>query len=126
MDGLSEQKNQWVKQYLHIVTLMAPEDWTNWLSIATAVHNDQKNVTTGLSPNQILWSGEPHLMTFKGDDVKSQTVQQQLGTMKEKQLQAIAAINQSLKPQVILSSFMVGAQVWLEGTHLCLPYQRPN
>ena len=39
-DGLSERKNQWVEQYLHIVTLMAPEDWTSWLSIATAVHNN--------------------------------------------------------------------------------------
>jgi len=54
---------------------MAPEDWTNWLSIATAIHNDRKNVTTGLSPNQILWGREPHLMTIEGEDVKSQTVQ---------------------------------------------------
>src|SRR5712692_7321991 len=43
--------------------------------------------------------------------------------MKERRLQAITAINQSSKPQVIPSLFMVGAQVWLEGTHLCLPYQ---
>ena len=39
-DGLSERKNQWIEQYLRIVTSMAPEDWTDWLSIATAVHND--------------------------------------------------------------------------------------
>ena len=43
--------------------------------------------------------------------------------MRERRLQAITAINQSSKPQVIPSSFMVGAQVWLEGTHLRLPYQ---
>jgi len=55
---------------------MAPKDWTSWLLIATAVHNDRKNVTTGLSPNQILWGGEPHLMTSEGDDVKSQTIQE--------------------------------------------------
>ncbi len=75
-DGLSERKNQWIEQYLRIVTSMAPEDWTNWLSIATAMHNDQKNVTTGLSPNQILWGGEPHLLTNEGDEVKSQMVQE--------------------------------------------------
>src|SRR5260370_42434012 len=102
---------------------MAPEDWTNWLSIATAVHNDRKNATTRLSPNQILWGGEPHLMTSKGDNVKSQTVQEWLGTIKERCLQAIAAINQSTKPQVSPSSFTVGTQVLLEGTHLRLPYQ---
>src|SRR5258707_4025695 len=43
--------------------------------------------------------------------------------MKERRLQAITAINQSSKGQAVLLSFSVGAQVWLEGTHLCLPYQ---
>ncbi len=43
--------------------------------------------------------------------------------MKERRLQAIAAINQSSKPQAIPSSFPVRTQVWLEGTHLRLPYQ---
>ncbi len=102
---------------------MAPEDWTDWLLIATAVHNDRKNATTGLSPNQILWGGEPQLMTNEGDEVKNQTVQERLTTMKERRLQAITAINQSSKGQDIPSSFMVGTQVWLEGTHLRLPYQ---
>jgi len=102
---------------------MAPEDWTNWLLIATAIHNDQKNTTTGLSPNQILWGREPYLMTSEGDNVKSQTIQEQLGMMKERWLQAIATINQLSKPQAVPSSFPVGTQVWLEGTHLRLPYQ---
>jgi len=122
-DGLSERKNQWIEQYLRIVTSMAPEDWTDWLSIATAVHNDRKNATTRLSPNQILWGGEPHLMTNEGDEVKSQTVQERLATMKERQLQAITTINQSSKGRDVPSSFLVGTQVWLEGTHLRLPYQ---
>jgi len=55
-DGLSERKNQWVEQYLQLVTSMQPEDWTEWLSIATGVHNNHQNATTGLSPNQILIS----------------------------------------------------------------------
>jgi len=102
---------------------MAPEDWTDWLSIATAIHNDRRNTTTGLLPNQILWGGEPHLMTNEGDEVKSQMVQERLATMKERRLQAITAINQSSKRRDIPSSFQVGTQVWLEGTHLRLPYQ---
>src|SRR5258707_11160247 len=43
--------------------------------------------------------------------------------MKERWPQAITTINQSSKQQVVLSSFTIGAQVWLEGTHLRLPYQ---
>ena len=53
-DGLSERKNQWVEQYLHLVTSAALKDWTQWLVLATAVHNNQKNLTTRLSPNQII------------------------------------------------------------------------
>src|SRR5260221_10862343 len=96
-DGLSEQKNQWVEQYLRIVTSMAPEDWTSWLSIATAVHNNRKNVTTGLSPNQILWGGEPCLMVTEGEDAKNQTVSDWIKMMRTRQAQAIEAINRSTK-----------------------------
>ena len=53
-DGLSERKNQWVEQYLQIVKSANPEDWTQWLALASAVHNNWRNTTTGLSPNQIL------------------------------------------------------------------------
>ncbi len=62
-------------------------------------------------------------MTNEGDEVKNQTVQERLATMKERRLQAITTINQSSKGQDVPSSFLVGTQVWLEGTHLHLPYQ---
>src|SRR5260370_19053152 len=55
--------------------------------------------------------------------MKSQMVQEWLAMKKERRLQAITAINQSSKRQDIPSSFLVGTQVWLEGTHLHLPYQ---
>ena len=60
-DGLSERKNQWVEQYLRLVTLMDPKGWIHWLALATAVHNNRTNVTTGLSPNQILLGYNPVL-----------------------------------------------------------------
>jgi len=40
MDGLSERKNQWIEQYLHLVTSSNPEHWTQWLDIASAIHNN--------------------------------------------------------------------------------------
>jgi hypothetical protein len=54
MDGLSERKNQWIKQYLRLMLSMAPKDWMYWLALASAVHNNRKNSITGLLPNQIL------------------------------------------------------------------------
>src|SRR5260370_9072751 len=62
-------------------------------------------------------------MVIEGEDVKNQTAQNRLRTMKERQTQAIITINWSLGQGAIPSSFSVGTQVWLEGTHLHLPYQ---
>jgi transposase InsO family protein len=50
-DGLSERKNKWVEQYLQIVTSANPEDWTQWLALASAVHNNRRNTMTRLLPN---------------------------------------------------------------------------
>ena len=40
MDKLSEQKNQWVEQYLQLVTSAQQDDWKHWLPLATLVHNN--------------------------------------------------------------------------------------
>ena len=60
-DSLSEQKNQWVEQYLQTVTVTHPEDWSQWISIVSAVHNNRINTTVGLLPNQILLGYHPIL-----------------------------------------------------------------
>ena len=46
-----------------------------------------------------------------------------MDTMRTRRTQAIEAINRSTRQSLIPSSFTVGTQVWLEGTHLHLPYQ---
>jgi hypothetical protein len=57
-DGLLERKNQWVEQYLHLIT--ANQDkWSRWLPVATLVHNNSANSTTGLPPSQLLIGWEP-------------------------------------------------------------------
>jgi hypothetical protein len=56
-----ERKNQWIEQYLRLVTSLSLEDWTQWISIAIAVHNNWKNSMTSLSPNKILISYKPNL-----------------------------------------------------------------
>ena len=38
-DGLSERKNQWVEQFLRLVAEGRQDDWSEWLPLATAVHN---------------------------------------------------------------------------------------
>jgi hypothetical protein len=92
-DGISERKNQWVEQYLQLVTSTSPEDWTHWLAIAMAVHNNRKNETTGLSPNQILLGYEVTLQPEEDAPSNNEAVEMQVQNMKEKRVQAIDAIN---------------------------------
>jgi hypothetical protein len=60
-DGLSEQTNQWVEQYLRLTTNSAQTDWSDWLGIATTVHNNHKNATINLAPSEALLGYTPRL-----------------------------------------------------------------
>jgi Integrase zinc binding domain len=61
-DGLSERKNQWVEQYLRFITSASQDDWSDWLAIATAVHNNYPNATTRIAPIEALLGYSPRIM----------------------------------------------------------------
>ena len=92
-DEISEWKNQWVEQYLRLVTSTSPEDWTHWLAIATAIHNNRRNETTDLSPNQILLGFKTMLLPVKTSPSNNKAAEQCLNLVHQKRLQAINAIN---------------------------------
>jgi hypothetical protein len=118
-DRISERKNQWIEQYLRLVTSASPEDWTHWLAIATAVHNNRKNEMTGLLPNQILLGHELMLQPEEEASSNNEAVEMQIQNMKEKRAQAIDAINRTAQlKQTLTSQYKRGEQVWLEATHL--------
>ena len=78
---LSEWKNQWVKQYLQTVTTTHPKDWSQWISIASAVHNNWINATIGLSPNQILLGYHPILAPSEVIKTDNEAVEKQIKHM---------------------------------------------
>src|SRR5258707_11234956 len=122
-DGLSERKNQWVEQYLRLVTSSQPEDWSTWLPIATAVHNNRRNTTTGLSPNQILLGYETTLIPSSFEDTNNQTTLERTEHVARSPAQAIEAINRADHDGAIPpSQFKVHDQVWLDAKNLRLPY----
>jgi hypothetical protein len=94
-DGLSERKNQWVKQYLWIVMAQHPQDWTCWLALATAVHNNRRNVTIGLSPNQVLLRMEPPLIPEAETPTRNQLAKDRVGAMKQWHDQATQALQKA-------------------------------
>ncbi len=124
-DGLSEWKNQWVEQYLRLVTSMDPKGWIHWLALATAVHNNRTNVTTGLSPNQILLGYNPVLNQEESLGTTNPLVEARSEVMERNHKNAIWALNkssdQSGPPP---SQYKLGQQVWLDATHLKLPHQK--
>ena len=123
-DGLSERKNQWIEQYLRTVTSANPEDWTQWLALASAVHNNRRNATTGLSPNQILIGYEPQLTPEISAPSNNDLVEERIRKLMENRDQATKAINEAAKGNgTIPSQYHVGNQVWLEGKNLKFPHQ---
>jgi hypothetical protein len=90
------------------MTLTSPENWTHWLAIASAIHNNRRNQTTGLSPNQILLGYETELIPMKESPSNNQLVEDQFKVMIEKRAAAIDAINRTGKGKPAVPS-----QYWL-------------
>jgi transposase InsO family protein len=93
-NGLSERTNQWVKQYLCLITTNQNE-WSKWLPMATTVHNNSKNSTTGFAPNELLIGWEPPLSTEQHSESKNQTAEEYLTNMRRNRLLAIHALNRT-------------------------------
>src|SRR5579863_9047689 len=92
-DGLTEQTNQWVEQYLRLITANQ-EDWSNWLAVATIVHNNAKNSTTHYSPNQLLISLEPDLIPEQSSSGNNHLAEEQSRLLHECRVMAAHALNE--------------------------------
>jgi len=123
-DGLLERKNQWIEQYLHLLTAAQQDDWDKWLTIASTVHNDRINSTLGMTPNEALFSFHPNLYPRVPVNTPNEAVENCLDLLQQKWAQATAAINKAMRtPHVIKEIFKVNNQVWLDVKNLALPYQ---
>ena len=104
---------------------MSPDAWTDWISITTAIHNNRRNATTKLSPNQILLGYKTTLIPTGTGESTNEATERRLETMIEKRLAAINAINHMAKARApIPSQYKIGNQDWLEVTHLKLRHQK--
>ena len=121
-DGLSERKNQWIEQYLHTIVTSHPEDWSHWVAVASAVHNNRINLAIGLSPNEILLGYSPRLAPSEMIITDNEAVEKRVKRMMQARDQATKIINQNAG-EAPSPQFTIGDQVWLEGTHLKLLHQ---
>ena len=88
------------------------------------VHNNRRNATTGLLPNQILQGYEPQLTPNASEPSNNDLAEEHIKKLMENRDQATRAINEAAKGNgTILSQYHVGDQVWLEGKNLKFPHQ---
>jgi len=118
---LSERKNQWVEQFLRMVTSAQQDDWADWLPVATAVHNNWENATVKVSPVEVIMGSKPKLDGGPDVPTNNQTVEERAHQIKERRAQAITVLNKAAQT-MIKDQYQVGDQVWLEAKNLALPY----
>jgi RNase H-like domain found in reverse transcriptase/Reverse transcriptase (RNA-dependent DNA polymerase)/Integrase zinc binding domain/Chromo (CHRromatin Organisation MOdifier) domain len=121
-DGLSERKNQWIEQFLRLVTHAQQEEWKQWLPIATAVHNNYTNTTTRVAPARALLGYLPTLDPLAPSITKSEQVEERAIQAFKSREQAREALRKAANttPE---DCFKIGDHVWLEAKNLTLPYQ---
>jgi hypothetical protein len=90
--------------------------------MATIVHNNSRNSTTGFAPNKLLIGWEPPLSTEQQSESKNIMAEEYLSNIQWNRLLAIHALNKvAYKTEVSTSSWKIGQLVWLEGKNLPLP-----
>jgi RNase H-like domain found in reverse transcriptase/Reverse transcriptase (RNA-dependent DNA polymerase)/Integrase zinc binding domain/Chromo (CHRromatin Organisation MOdifier) domain len=121
-DGLSERTNQWVEQYLRLITANQNK-WSKWLPMATAVHNNSRNSTTGFAPSELLIGWEPPLAAGQRSESKNQTAEEYLTNIRRNRLMAIHALNKvARQTDTPPNRWNIGQLAWLEGRNLPLPH----
>ena len=116
---LTERTNQWVEQYLRLI-LANQKDWSNWLPVATAVHNNLVNATMGKTPHQLLIGISPPLSLEQQNNANNVLAHDQVQLLNQYHALAVEALNRRAK--VPETRWKMGEQVLLEGKNLSLPY----
>jgi hypothetical protein len=121
-DELSEQKNQWVEQYLRLICTNQ-DQWSKWLPIATAVHNNTRNSTTCFAHNALLLGWEPPLTPDQIVPTSNQKTEDYVTKFQKNCLMAILTLNKVASSHAPTSSnYKQGQCVWLEGKNLPLSH----
>jgi hypothetical protein len=95
-DGLTEHKNQWLEQYIRLVA-GNDKEWSTLLAMATLVHNNTMNATTGLAPNQLLIGREPLATPVQGEGSDNPLAEHRVRKLIERRIMATQALNKAAR-----------------------------
>jgi hypothetical protein len=91
--------------------------------VATAVHNNTRNSTTGFTPNALLLGWEPPLEPDQIAPTSNQKTEDYVAKFQKNRLMAILALNKVTSSHAPVSSnYKQGQRVWLEGKNLPLSH----
>ncbi len=82
-DGLSKRKNQWVEQFLRLLSTNQ-HDWATMLPLATIVHNNTRNSTTGFAPNLLLHGLEPAATPDQGSNTDNPAARARVDQLRQR------------------------------------------
>jgi len=124
MDGQSKRTNQSLEQYLRIVCRQDQHAWVEWLPLAQYVRNSWPSSTTKKTPYKLILGYTPNIHQL--NRVTSVPgITKRLKQIKEHHLavqHVLEQAQQRLIKEMKYKLFNEGDKVWLEGTHLKLPY----
>jgi hypothetical protein len=124
-DGQSERTNQSLEQYLRIVCTKDQNSWADWLPLAQYVRNSWPSSTTKKAPYELILGYIPQVhQPTRQSSVPS--VMERLEAIKRHREAAQEALRQAqarMTKETKYKPFEEGDKVWLEGTHLRLPYE---
>jgi len=99
------------------------EDWSTMLPLATLVHNNVKNGTTGFAPNDRLIGREPLTIPEQAKGADNPLAEQRVTQLRQRQILATQALNNAAeKVRPMEAKWGVGQKVWLKAKNLALPY----
>jgi len=120
-DGQSKCTNQSLEQYLQIVYGKDQHAWAEWLPLAQYVQNSWPSSTTKKTPYKLILEYTPNVHQPN----RTTSVPGITKRLKEHRLAAqhvLEQAQQQLIKETKYKPFSEGDKVWLEGTHLKLPY----
>src|SRR5216683_2671000 len=93
------------------------------LPLATLVHNNARNLTTGLTPNLLLNGLEPAVTPSQTSHSNNPVARLRVDQLRQRRKQATAALNNAANSKTpALDVFKSRQKVWLEAKNLALPY----
>ncbi len=93
------------------------------LPLATLVHNNAWNLTTGLVPNQLLNGLEPAITPNQSAGSNNPTAEFRVDQLRQRRKQATMALNNATNSKSPSTNvFKHGQRVWLKAKNLALPY----